>query len=327
MVDIFISVIINSYKRSEYIKEAVQSVLKQDFNKEMYEIIVVKGFKNREIDKFLQMNKVVSVYIDGKYNGERWAEGIRISRGNLICFMDDDDIFSGLKLKRVHSVYKDTLFNYYHNSYTFTLENLSKSFNDYLLLKTNQDSASLNRILKYNIKYKMNINSSSICVSRDVITNYFEESKKVSIGWDVYLFYLYLSNSRNFVIDNTYLTYYRRHNSYSYFSKEANQFKMMELNKAQDAENAYKLYLSTVPQEFLKQILKYEAFSYKIPFYICNSDNLESPKFLSIFSFLLNAKSYSLRFRSVYFLIGILSKLSKNRAFNLYFYLANRKIF
>ena len=326
MEDIFISIIINSYKRREYIKEAILSVLNQDFDKEKYEIIVVKGFNDDEIDTFLQMNKIINIYVDSIYNGERWVEGIKISKGNLICFMDDDDIFSAKKLSRIYTIYKDNLFDYYHNCYTFDLGTVSKEFSNYMSLETDNTKKNLHKFLKYNIKFKLNINSSSICISRDIIMNYIEESKQVTVGWDVYLFYLYLSHASKFIIDNTCLTYYRQHTSYSHSFENITEFREKEFMRNNDAEGAYILYINIVSQKFLKETLKYEAFSYKIPLYLCEPDYSKALKITSLFLFLLKAKSYSNKFRLVYFSLGILSRLSKDYAFNIYFRLARKRI-
>jgi glycosyltransferase involved in cell wall biosynthesis len=326
MNDIFISVIINSYRRKEYLKEAVISVLNQNIDRKKYEIIVVKGFYDKDIDDFLEVNGINNIYVEGLYNGKRWIEGIKKSKGEVICFLDDDDMFSSLKLDRIYNIYEDAPFEYYHNSYTSDPNLISKEGDDYLFLQNDHGSITLHKFLKYSIKYKLSINSSSICIVKHIIADYLNESEQVTVGWDVYLFYLYLSHAKNFVIDNTLLTYYRQHNSYSHHFDNILEFRERELSRNKDADGAYKLYRDIVTQKFLKKTLEYEAFSYEIPLYICDFDRSKSPKTMKLFQFLLNARSYSVKFRFVYFSLGILSKLSKSYAFNLYFYLNKKKI-
>lgn len=326
MNDIFISVIVNSYRRKEYLKEAVVSVLNQNIDRGKYEIIVVKGFYDKDIDDFLKVNGINNIYVEGPYNGKRWIEGIKKSKGEIICFLDDDDMFSASKLIRIYNLYNKAPFEYYHNRYTSEPDLISKKGADYLFLKNDHKYLILHKFLKYNIKYKLSTNSSSICIVKSIITDYLKESEKVTVGWDVYLFYLYLSQAKNFVIDNAVLTYYRQHKSYSHHFDNIIEFRKRELFRNKDADEAYKLIRDIVTQKCLKKILEYEAYSYRIPLYICDLDLSKSPKTIKLFQFLLNAKSYSVKFRLVYFSLGILSKFSKTYAFKLYFYLNRKKI-
>ena len=324
MDDIFISVIVNSYRRKEYIEEAIMSLLNQDFDRRNYEIIVVKGFEDKEIDEFLDKKGIINVFVEGSYNGERWAEGIRTSKGQLICFMDDDDTFSPIKLSRIYDLYNATQFEFYHNAYTSKPEGISMQAGDYLFFKNDHKPRTLHKFLKYNIKSKLSINSSSICIKKDIVEDHLEESRRVTVGWDVYLFYLYLSHAQNFISDNTILTYYRKHGSYSHNSGDRSEFRRRELVRNSDADGAYKLYYDIVEHKFLKKIAKYEAFSYKIPLNICDYDSSQSLKITMLLLFLVNAKSYSIKFRFLYFCLGILSRISRSYAFNIYYYLSQR---
>ena len=319
MHDIKLSVIINSYRRKNYIKEAVLSILNQKFVKNKYEIIVVKGFLDDEIDGFLRDYAIANIYVAGENNGERWVRGIKESQGDLICFLDDDDTFSKIKLQRVYNVYKETGFDYYHNCYTFDEYKLSREPNNYILIKHDHSIRSFRKLLKYNIKYKMNINSSSICIRKSFIIKSLKESVKVTVGWDVFIFYLFLAEANIFIEDKTYLTYYRQHTSYTHSTSVVSEFVKREVIRNDDADRAYRVYIDAVPQTFLKKILKYEALSYRITGYICGSYIYTEPTILELILFLAFSKSYSVIFRITYFLLGSLSKLSREVAFRVYF--------
>lgn len=319
MEDVFISVIINSYKRKDYIRDAVFSVLNQHLDKDKYELIVVKGFIDHEIDMYLKNNGVKSLYLEGSYNGKRWIEGAIKSKGNVICFLDDDDQFSTIKLKRVYEIYKDTNFDYYHNFYSFDITALSEKFKKYYVLKNAQSSRSIRDLLKYNIRYKLNINSSSICVKKDILLKFVNQSMEVTIGWDVFIFYLYLSYGTTFVADETHLTYYRQHRSYTHQFINEIEFKESEIIRNNDAKNAYILYKEIVSQPFLKKTLEYESFSYLIAGYICHGYGYTSPNMIKLILFFLYSNSYSIKFRIAYFILGVLSKLSRTFAFKVYF--------
>lgn len=324
MGDTQLSVIINSYRRKNYIKEAILSLLNQKFVGNKYEIIVVKGFLDGEIDEFLRDNSIANIYVAGENNGARWVRGIQESQGELICFLDDDDIFSGIKLQRVYNVYKETGFDYYHNCYVFDEGKLSREPSNYILIRNDHSARSLRKLLKCSIKYKMNINSSSICIRKSFLLKHIDESARVTVGWDVYIYYLFLSEANIFIQDTSCLTYYRQHNSYSHSSSVASEFVKREILKNNDADVAYKLYIDIVSQPFLKKVLKQEAFSYRITGYICGSLVYTKPGIRELILFLIFSKSYSVRFRLTYFLLAILSKLSKRIAFLVYFQLIHK---
>lgn len=52
--DPIISVIVIGYKRKTYIREAVISILNQTLDREKYEVIVVKSFKDKKLDSFMK---------------------------------------------------------------------------------------------------------------------------------------------------------------------------------------------------------------------------------------------------------------------------------
>ena len=115
-----ISVIICAYLRKEFIREAIESVLNQTLNKNLYEIIVVKNFKDKDIDKFISKNKIKNIYLDPKkagYYGVKMAEGVKKANGEIICFLEDDDKFLPNKLEVVYKVFQNKNVGFYHNSY------------------------------------------------------------------------------------------------------------------------------------------------------------------------------------------------------------------
>lgn len=103
-----VSIIIPTYQREvKYLKRAIQSVLKQDY--ENVEIIVVDDNKTdsefrKNIQKFMEKfseEKKIR-YVANKNNmGGALArnEGIKVATGQYISFLDDDDIYLKHKVK------------------------------------------------------------------------------------------------------------------------------------------------------------------------------------------------------------------------------------
>ncbi|AAT42890.1 glycosyltransferase [Picrophilus oshimae] len=105
MEDLFISVIITAYNRKEFLLDAVKSALNQTLSKEKYEIIVIKNYNDDNIDEFLNKNNIKNIIMDGTI-GEYLYKGINESKGDIISFLDDDDLFFNNKLEYVYNLFK-----------------------------------------------------------------------------------------------------------------------------------------------------------------------------------------------------------------------------
>ena len=111
----YISVIITAYNRKEFLLNAIKSVVNQTVEKKYYEIIVIKNFRDETIDEFINKNKIKHLVMDGTV-GEYLDKGISEANGEIISFLDDDDLFFKNKLDIVYKEFrknKDVV--YYHN--------------------------------------------------------------------------------------------------------------------------------------------------------------------------------------------------------------------
>jgi Glycosyltransferases, probably involved in cell wall biogenesis len=117
----FISVIITAHNRREFLLDAVNSALNQTLPKDEYEIIVVKNFEDERIDKFLEEHNVRNIIVKEEPLGAKIVKGVEESRGEVVSFLEDDDLWLPQKLDIVKQVFKDKDVIYYHNDfYNFT---------------------------------------------------------------------------------------------------------------------------------------------------------------------------------------------------------------
>ncbi|MGC9126572.1 MAG: glycosyltransferase, partial [Thermoplasmata archaeon] len=58
----YISVIITAHNRKEFLKEAIQSALNQTLERSNYEILVIKNFKDEEIDRIIEQNGIRNIF-------------------------------------------------------------------------------------------------------------------------------------------------------------------------------------------------------------------------------------------------------------------------
>lgn len=109
-----VSVIIPTYKRSKFIKRAIDSVLAQTYDN--IEIIVVDDNIPDSLEKIATRNEIIKYneeekikYIDLQNNsGGAIARnrGIELAKGKYLCFLDDDDEYLSNKISRQVEIFE-----------------------------------------------------------------------------------------------------------------------------------------------------------------------------------------------------------------------------
>ena len=214
---IYISVLITAYNRKEYLIKAVDSALKQSLNRSYYEIIVIKNFKDDQIDDYLSYNDIKNIILEGT-EGDYISTGIKESKGKIISFLDDDDLFDNEKLEYLYDMfnkYKDLI--YLHNAYLEIDDNgnsldlkpsdVKSNFNDFII---NQKD---NKSIIFGLKHEADFNLSSISINKSIVN--VDYIGRIYHMTDTPLFYLALSNKGTMYISSQKLTKIRFHNSTS----------------------------------------------------------------------------------------------------------------
>jgi glycosyltransferase involved in cell wall biosynthesis len=213
-----ISVLITAYNRREFLKEAVNSVLTQDYPRNAYEIIVTKNFETVH-DEYWKKRSVKLVSFPGRKVGERVADALRYCCGDVICFLDDDDVYAPNKLRTVGSVFK---------------ENPELVYMHHLQLEVDVKGRPLGR-LAFNVSPKGDIlsrggklnpiqvlndffwwgNHSSICVSRRFALDCLENLRNLEGSIDEFWVVAGMIRGVPMLFSCSPLTYYRIHPSTS----------------------------------------------------------------------------------------------------------------
>jgi glycosyltransferase involved in cell wall biosynthesis len=142
MSDPLISVIIMAYNRREFIREAVKSVVNQTLPKDEYELIVVKNFEDAYVDDVIKSMKGKSLkgkslLADLISYGAKVTLAIEKAEGDVICFLDDDDMYSPWRLEVIRDKFKhNPSLIYYHNN-VLVVNELGKPILDSSIEKTN----------------------------------------------------------------------------------------------------------------------------------------------------------------------------------------------
>ena len=106
------SVIITVYRRTEFLKECVDSVLNQSgMERSDLEIIVVTNTDLSSID--LDSDKLI--FSDQRSIGQKLSIGVNASTSPLIFFLEDDDYFFPSKITTLLPLFQDEKVGYVHN--------------------------------------------------------------------------------------------------------------------------------------------------------------------------------------------------------------------
>ncbi len=213
---IHITVLITAYNRKEYIKRAIDSVLNQTLNKDLYNIIVIKNFYDDEIDKYTKDHNIKSIVMDGT-EGVYFIRGVKESSSDVISFLDDDDEFTMDKLLFIYEKFRENShLIYLHNSYVQIDDtgkqlniNVSPNFEDIYIVNQN------NKQILNALKKGGDFNLSSISIRKDILMRHFDYLKNIHHMTDTSLFYLCLSERGSMLLSSYSYTKIRFHVSTS----------------------------------------------------------------------------------------------------------------
>ena len=210
-----LSVIVTAYNRKEFLLEALQSAVNQTLKRDKYEIICIKNFKDAKIDKYIKDNGIISILEKEKTIGEYLYIATKEAKGKVLVFLDDDDLFSKDKLKRVHFAFSTYKVGFYHNS-QLKGENPQKDFSRLYEKKF--------KIVRYPYKNSFKylkiatFNLSSIAIKKCILFSHLNELKSVIASPDSFMLIISLISKTDIFIDYDKYTFYRLHsNNTSYF--------------------------------------------------------------------------------------------------------------
>ena len=111
-----LSVLVTAWRRQRFLPEALRSLEVQTLPKESFEIVVVRDFEDPSLDRQLARLGARDLRFGSDNLGRTMALGIRACRGDVICFLDDDDRFDPRKLGAVRVEFGEHRdLGYFHN--------------------------------------------------------------------------------------------------------------------------------------------------------------------------------------------------------------------
>ncbi len=288
----YLSIIISAYKNRGFLKEAIISCINQNVDKKFYEIIIVKNFEDKDIDKLIKDNKIISIFSNDSSLSGKIISGLKISKGEIISFLDDDDKFTEDKIKTIidnFSANKDLV--YFHNSVK------AINFNG-------------EEIGYYN--YNPDFNMSSISIKKNIID--IKKLGNVYKSIDTFMYMEALESGKKITISDNKLTYYRViTNSVTHNFTDMNSFIEFNIKSLKLILESYNTMYKLFNSKYVKKLLLHKIAFVKIRLKIYGNISAGIKSYIIlIFTPSYEKKSYEIK-------TAIASIISKKRALKIFY--------
>jgi len=283
----YISVIITAYNRKEFLLDAFNSALNQTLDRNKYEIIVTKNFTDDKSDNYIKKNGGKLVFFKRGSIGEQIADALKYAKGEVICFLEDDDLFDKEKLYYIYNIFlKNVNFGYMHNSKYFINENRKKVNTKINRYEKNKSLVLMNKdkkILKFiKVEQDYNIfNMSSMAIRKDLLMNHLKYLKNLKASPDAFMYFVALNSDFDLYFTSRKLTYYRLHNSTSINFDSYKNFKETLIQQFEYTRNSLEPLLNAFVKKSIVLYLIYWLREREI-FYYFHKGNFRIKVFIDL---------------------------------------------
>jgi glycosyltransferase involved in cell wall biosynthesis len=221
----FISVVVTAYHRMDFLLEAVRSVLVQDLERSSFEVIVLKDFVRPDIEAELaRSSPPIRAYTEELGTmGEMIARGIDLARGEVVCFLEDDDRFLPGKLRGLSDLFHGTPeLGFVRNSYR-GIDARGRSLASWDRDRPQTQSSVIlsdrsppRASVAFVYQYGAHVNLSTMAIRTDLARPWTSYLRQLAAVPDLFLFELAAISGRPIRVESSAWTEYRVHQSTSH---------------------------------------------------------------------------------------------------------------
>lgn len=221
-----VTVIVIAHDRRQFLPDALRSIVTQ--TRRPYDVIVVKNFKDDQIDEYIERSGFTSILLSDERGGAKYERGLREADTDLVAFLDDDDYYLNRKLEVALEAFEKTanLGFYHHNVVIVDAKGIElpcttdiayyceKKLNKKIFLNNNDKYLKIDCISHHGDPlFWLGFNSSSIVMKRDAILPFLDVLKKLYYAQDGLFLISALVSPYALLHDPIELTAYRVHGS------------------------------------------------------------------------------------------------------------------
>ena len=229
----YVSIIVTAFKERPYILAALESTINQTVTTELYEVILVTNYINPELLCYVKQNNIEIIQIPDTSQGVKIIEALKLARGEIISFLEDDDLFSNTKIATIMQTFQENPnLCFYHNMATFIDAGSNAILPPPLLRRHIENMNSITSVLLRNRdeireeaernRVNFAFNLSSISVRREMLDKYSDLICSSPLGMDVLLYIISVVYGGQILADNRKLSYFRFHDKNSSLKSKVN---------------------------------------------------------------------------------------------------------
>lgn len=198
-----VSILINNYNYGRFLKVAIDSALDQTYPH--VEVIVVDDGSTDNSPEIIESygDKVVSILKANQGQASAFNTGFKASKGEIICFLDADDVFLAEKVEKIVSIFE----NYPEAEWCFhSLKFVNEKFEE-IDPKTYPDKSGVYDVRPYIRRGKLNgtlpfqgTATSGLCFRAALLKQILPMPEEIRITSDDYIKYAALGLSPGFVL-------------------------------------------------------------------------------------------------------------------------------
>lgn len=312
-----ISVVIVAYKRDNFLAQSINSVLNQTLEKSFYEIVVITDFEFAQKNEFEKLG--VRFFLDKqKEYCKKISSIVEHLNGNIVCFLDDDDLFHEKKLSHVLEIFSTNydlfftqnnmrIINEAGNTEKDKFYNLKYTLNDNILEINSYED--IRNIFKMNIGF----NNSSISVRKEVLTKNLDILIQMDGRMDAFLLLSSLSTNKKICFINDVLTDYRVHDSNNSIAL-FNVKKRTEMYRRHHSDWVILAEFSKNSEnEWIKEIIDEQLVYFSIMIKLFSS-NIKKNEILNSLSVFMKKYNLSIMLKNSIIFVALISLFSKTSA-------------
>jgi glycosyltransferase involved in cell wall biosynthesis len=198
-----ISVITPSYNQGQFIEETILSVIGQNYPDLEY-IIIDGASSDATLDVIRKYQKNIDIIISEKDLGQSNAinKGFKLATGEIICWLNSDDMFTSNALFSIADIYMDEGFDFLYG------DGIKKY--EYGLMKGRSKLIKIGLLKKDELTYRDPLQQPSTFWSRSALNKVglLDESLHYAFDWD---FFIRINKSFKFKYHAQALSIYRIH--------------------------------------------------------------------------------------------------------------------
>ena len=201
--------------------------------------------------------------------GGKIALGVEQAKGQILSFLEDDDLFLESKLQVILDVFaKDANLGYLHNSFSviddkgaYIRDRKYKTAMSTVYLSN--ESVSRKKISKV-ISHDKFHNMSSVSIKKEILVRNLQELSIVSLGPDAFMFYAALESGQYLLFLEEKLTMYRKHMSLSNRNLQYIEFMNWNRTSNESIVNELNGVQSSLENQMAKEVIEVKILEFEI---------------------------------------------------------------